>query len=75
MFIISVLPQTEHLHRNANGLTAKTQLQLVAGCFIGSALLVGLGLDLTRRCDHGNARIEFFNRPGWWETTRGGLER
>jgi len=44
MFMISVLPQTEHLHRSAKGLTAKTQLQLVAGCFIGSALLVGLGL-------------------------------
>ena len=36
--------------RNANALTAETQLQLVTGCFIGSALLVGLGLDLTRRC-------------------------
>ena len=49
MFMISVLPQTEHLHRKANGLTAETQLQLVAGCFIGGALLVGPGLDLTRR--------------------------
>src|SRR5215472_19311717 len=39
MFMISVPPQTEHLHRNANGLTAATQLQLVAGCFIGGALL------------------------------------
>jgi hypothetical protein len=36
--MISVLPQTEHLHRNANGLTAATQLQLAAGCFIGRAL-------------------------------------
>jgi hypothetical protein len=44
MFMISVLPQTEHLHRNANGLTAATQLQLAAGCFIGRALLVhGVG--------------------------------
>jgi hypothetical protein len=33
--MISVLPQTEHLYRNANGLTDATQLQLVAGCFIG----------------------------------------
>jgi len=37
MFMILVLPQTEHLHRNANGLTAETQVQLVAGCFAYAA--------------------------------------
>jgi hypothetical protein len=36
MLMISVLPQTEHLHRKANGLTSTTQLQLVSGCFIGA---------------------------------------
>jgi hypothetical protein len=44
MFMISVLPQTEHLHRKSNGLTCATQLQLVTVCFIGRALLVGLEL-------------------------------
>jgi hypothetical protein len=73
MFMISVLPQTEHLHRNANGLTAETQLQLVAGCFICSALLVGLGLDLPGAVDHDKASVEFFNRPRRWEATRGGI--
>ena len=34
--MIAVLPQTEHLQRNANGLTAETQLQLAAGCFIAA---------------------------------------
>jgi len=71
MFMISVLPQTEHLHRNANGLTAETQLQLVAGCFIGSALLVGLGLDLPGAVDHDNASVVVFNRPWWWEAAMG----
>ena len=64
--MISVLPQTEHLHRNANGLTAETQLQLVAGCFIGSALLVGLG-TLRGAVDHDKASVVVFNRPGWRE--------
>jgi len=36
MLMIAVLPQTEHLQRNANGLTAETQLQLAAGCFIAA---------------------------------------
>jgi hypothetical protein len=53
--MIEVLPQTEHPHRNANGETTAAQSQLVSGCFIGGALLVGLGLDvncseLTRGC-------------------------
>src|SRR6266568_1207913 len=53
--MIAVLPQTEHPHRNANGEAAAVQSQLESGCFIGSALLVGLGLDLncsqsTRGC-------------------------
>ena len=37
MLMISVPPQTEHLHRKANGLTSTTQLQLVSGCFIGAS--------------------------------------
>ena len=44
--MIAVLPQTEHPHRNANGEAAAVQSQFESGCFIGGALIVGLGLDL-----------------------------
>jgi hypothetical protein len=46
ILMIAVLPQTEHRHRNANGEAAAAQSQLVSGCFMGNALLVGLGLEL-----------------------------
>ena len=32
--MIAVLPQTEHLHRNANGETAAAQSQFESGCFM-----------------------------------------
>ena len=47
--MIAVLPQTEHPHRNANGEAGAPQWQFESGCFIGGALLMGLGLDLNRR--------------------------
>jgi hypothetical protein len=54
-FMIAVLPQTEHPQRNANGEAAAVQSQFESGCFIGGALIAGLGLDLncsgsTRDC-------------------------
>jgi len=66
MFMISVLPQTEHLHRNANGLTAKTQLQLVAGWFVGSALLVGPALLITIKQASSSSIVH-----SGWGATRG----
>jgi hypothetical protein len=44
--MIAVLPQTEHPHRNANGEAAAVQSQFKSGCFIGNALVMGLGSDL-----------------------------
>ena len=41
--MIAVLPQTEHPHRNANGEAAAVQSQFESGCFIGGALILGLG--------------------------------
>ena len=47
--MIAVLPQTEHPHRNANGEAAAVQSQFESGCFIGDALVMGLGSSLDRR--------------------------
>jgi hypothetical protein len=47
--MIAVLPQTEHPHRNANGEAAAVQSQFESGCFIGDALVMGLGSALDRR--------------------------
>jgi len=47
-FMIAVLPQAEHFHRNVNGEAAVVQSQLASGWFIGGALLVSVELDLNR---------------------------
>ena len=47
--MIAVLPQTEHPHRNANGEASMVQSQFESGCFIGDALVMGLGSALDRR--------------------------
>jgi hypothetical protein len=44
MCMISVLPQTEHFHRKANGETAAAQSQLASGCFIVAPLYHAVGL-------------------------------
>jgi hypothetical protein len=41
--MIVVLPQTEHLHRSANGEAAAVQAQLVSRCFIGATSLLFFG--------------------------------
>jgi hypothetical protein len=46
IFMIAVLPQAEHRHRNANGEAAAVQSQFKSGWFIGGALIVALGWTL-----------------------------